>query len=116
MSKKPATKGAPGERGKPGKDSAARPEPHGKDVGGTPDGTPDEAVVEAAVEGVADRGPNPIVDLLHRHTFPELGAALRSETGAIIRDWEASVRRALPPERAMSATQLRDHLPKILAL
>ena len=59
---------------------------------------------------------NPIVDLLHGHSFPELAAALRSQTDSIMSAWEASVRKAFPAEKALTALQLRDHLPKIMAL
>ncbi len=59
---------------------------------------------------------NPISDLLHGHSFPALAGALRAQTKSIIVDWEKAVRKVLPTERKVNESQLRDHLPQILAL
>ena len=60
-------------------------------------------------------GPDRITDLLKYQPFPELAAALRSQSTAIIERWVEQVRLALPSVRHLTFEELRDGQPAILA-
>jgi signal transduction histidine kinase len=51
---------------------------------------------------------------LRDQSFPELAAALRSETPRIIEAWIGEVRRAVPSAHDLTDDQIRDHQPVIL--
>ena len=62
-----------------------------------------------------ESGPDGTSDLLRDRSFPDLAAALRSQTKAIIRAWAERVRLALPSASSLTFKKLQDNLPAILA-
>ena len=66
--------------------------------------------------GQKEQSVDPILDLLIRHSFPEVAAAIREQTDQIILTWEEAVLAMMPEEARLSESQLRDHLPQILTL
>jgi len=58
---------------------------------------------------------NPTTDLLEHRSFPDLAAALRERSGAIIERWEQAVRRLLPGVDELTFAQVRDHIPQVLS-
>jgi signal transduction histidine kinase len=58
---------------------------------------------------------NPTLDLLKYSAFPELAAALRARSEAILRRWQELVRHRLPDANKLTLEQLRDDLPQVLA-
>ena len=66
--------------------------------------TPSPAIVDPTAAG-------PLVD----HTFPALAEALRASTPGVLREWEADLRRHVPPAQHVEYEQVIDGLPAILA-
>lgn len=58
---------------------------------------------------------NPTTDLLENRSFPEIAAALRERSDAIVRRWEQAVRQLLPGADELTFTQVRDHVPEVLS-
>ena len=58
---------------------------------------------------------DPPIDLLVYRAYPELAATLRSRTGIIVQRWERNVLEVLPAAEHLTLTELRDHLPEVLA-
>ena len=58
----------------------------------------------------ADPTAGPLAD----QAFPDVAAALRSATKAILLAWEGQVRRHVPPAQAVAFAEVLDHLPDIL--
>ena len=56
----------------------------------------------------------PLLDVLMRHSYPELAAALRARIPRIVQRWAASVRQSLPRADELTFAQLRDDLPIVL--
>src|SRR5687768_10443126 len=62
-----------------------------------------------------ESGPDPITDLLKYQPFPELAAALRSQSEVIINTWVEQVRLAMPKLQSLRFDELQDSQPAILA-
>src|SRR5436309_408717 len=58
---------------------------------------------------------NPPLDLLKYCAFPEMAEALRARQDRIVLRWEQMVREVLPAAEELTLTQLRDHVPALLA-
>jgi signal transduction histidine kinase len=58
---------------------------------------------------------DPVIGPLAEGAHPEVAEALRSQSKAILQDWEKQVRRVIPATDSLSFDQFLDHLPEILA-
>src|SRR5215207_7108803 len=59
---------------------------------------------------------NRTMDLLKYQPFPALAEAVRASVGVVIERWQTVVRRTLPTANELTTQQLRNDLPRILAM
>jgi signal transduction histidine kinase len=62
-----------------------------------------------------ESGTSAVLDVLATNSFRQVAVALRDRSEAILARWEALIRDLLPTADKLTFTQLRDHLPGMLA-
>lgn len=63
-----------------------------------------------------ESGTNAVLDVLTTNSFKQVALALRTRSEAILARWEGLVRDLLPTADKLTFSQLRDHLPGMLAI